>query len=72
MERDSGSERVTHAISKPKAAREHLGGRPVRITASRIRCVMRLADDGEPAVQVAQDPDMSRATFYKHSGLLIE
>ncbi|NQX13723.1 recombinase family protein [Microbacteriaceae bacterium VKM Ac-2855] len=70
MEHEIKRERVTDSISKRREAGKDLGGRPQRITDSQIRNAMRLVGGGEPAVQVARDLGMSRATFYRRSAAL--
>lgn len=67
MEHEIKRERVVDSISKRRAAGMDLGGRPQRITDSKIRNALRLVESGEPAAQVARDLGMSRATFYRRS-----
>lgn len=70
MEHEIKRERVIDSISKRKEAGKNLGGQPRRITDTQIRSAVRLVEGGEPAAQVARDPGMSRATFYRRSGNL--
>jgi len=72
MEHDIKRERIIDSISKRRAAGKDLGGRPRRVTDSQVRSAMRLVETGEPAVQVARDLGMSRATFYRRSRSLTE
>ncbi len=72
MEHEIKRERVTDSISKRREAGKDLGGRPRRITDSQIRSAVRLVEGGEPAVQVARDLEMSRATFYRRSRALTD
>lgn len=70
MEHEIKRERVTDSINKRREAGQHLGGRPRRITDSKIRSALRLIEGGDPATQVAQDLGMSRATLYRRSKTL--
>jgi DNA invertase Pin-like site-specific DNA recombinase len=72
MEHEIKSERIVDSISKRKAAGQNLGGRPRRITDSRIRSALSLIQAGTPATQVARDIGMSRATFYRRSRALFD
>ena len=70
MEHEIKRERVVNSINKSRAAGKDLGGRPRIITDSQIRNARRLIEGGEPAAQVALDPGISRATFYRRSRTL--
>lgn len=70
MEHEIKRERVTDSINKRREAGQDLGGRPQRITDSKIRSALRLIEGGDPAAQVAQDLGMSRATLYRRSKTL--
>lgn len=65
MELEIKRERINDSVSKRRAAGKDLGGRRQQFTDSQIRNARRLIDAGEPAVHVARDLGMSRATFYR-------
>lgn len=65
MEHEIKRECVTDSTRKRREAGKDLGGRPRRLTDSKIRSAVRLVEGGEPAAQVARDLGMSRATFYR-------
>ena len=65
MELEIKRERINDSVSKRRAAGKDLGGRKPRFTDSQIRNAARLIQSGEPAVQVARDLGMSRATLYR-------
>jgi DNA invertase Pin-like site-specific DNA recombinase len=58
-------ERITDSVSKRRAAGKDLGGIRERLTNSQIENARRLIAGGEPAIQVARDLGMSRATLYR-------
>ncbi|WP_460703877.1 recombinase family protein [Luteococcus sediminum] len=70
MEHEIKRERVTDSINKRREAGQDLGGRPRRITDSKVRSALRLIEGGDPAAQVARDLGMSRATLYRRSKTL--
>jgi DNA invertase Pin-like site-specific DNA recombinase len=65
MELEIKRERITDSVSKRRAAGKDLGGRRERFTNSQIENARRLIAGGEPAIQVARDLGMSRATLYR-------
>jgi DNA invertase Pin-like site-specific DNA recombinase len=65
MELEIKRERITDSVSKRRAAGKDLGGRRERFTNSQIKNARRLIAGGEPAIQVARDLGMSRATLYR-------
>lgn len=65
MELEIKRERITDSVAKRRAAGKDLGGRRQTFTDSQIRNALRLVDGGEPALQVARDLGMSRATLYR-------
>ena len=65
MELEIKRERINDSVSKRRAAGKDLGGRRQQFSDSQIRNARRLIDAGEPAVQVARDLGMSRATLYR-------
>ncbi|WP_211877058.1 recombinase family protein [Pseudarthrobacter albicanus] len=65
MELEIKRERITDSVSKRRAAGKDLGGRRERFTNSQIENARRLIAGGEPAIQVARDMGMSRATLYR-------
>ena len=67
MELEIKWERITDSVAKRRAAGKDLGGRRQTFTDSQIRNAVRLLDGGEPAIQVARDLGMSRATLYRRA-----
>lgn len=65
MELEIKRERITDSVSKRRASGRDLGGRRERFTNSQIENARRLIAGGEPAIQVARDLGMSRATLYR-------
>jgi len=65
MELEIKRERINDSVSKRRAAGKDLGGRRERFTNSQIENARRLTAGGEPAIQVARDLGMSRATLYR-------
>ena len=65
MELEIKRERINDSVSKRRAAGKDLGGRRERFTNSQIKNARRLIAGGEPAIQVARDLGMSRATLYR-------
>jgi DNA invertase Pin-like site-specific DNA recombinase len=65
MELEIKRERINDSVSKRRAAGKDLGGRKIQFTDSQVRNAARLIDAGQPAVQVARDLGMSRATLYR-------
>lgn len=65
MELEIKRERINDSVTKRRAAGKDLGGRRHQFTTSQILNARRLVDGGEPAVQVAKDRGMSRATLYR-------
>ena len=72
MEHEVKRERVVDSITKRRATGKDLGGRPRLISDSQIRNARRLVDAGESAAQVSRDLGMSRATFYRRAGVLLQ
>jgi DNA invertase Pin-like site-specific DNA recombinase len=58
-------ERITNSVAKRRAAGKDLGGRLPMFTDSPIRNAIRLIEAEKPAIQVARDLGMSRATLYR-------
>ena len=65
MELEIKRERINDSVSKRRAAGKDLGGRRQQFSDSQIRNARRLIEAGEPAVHVARDLGMSRATLYR-------
>ncbi|MFJ2661703.1 recombinase family protein [Arthrobacter koreensis] len=65
MELEIKRERINDSVSKRRAAAKDLGGRRQQFSESQIRNARRLIEAGEPAVHVARDLGMSRATLYR-------
>lgn len=65
MELEIKRERIKDSVSKRRAAGKDLGGRRQQFSDSQIRNARRLMEAGEPAVHVARDLGMSRATLYR-------
>ncbi len=65
MELEIKRERINDSVSKRRAAGKDLGGRRQQFSDSQIRNACRLIEAGEPAVHVARDLGMSRATLYR-------
>ena len=65
MELEIKRERITDSVAKRRAAGRDLGGRRQMFTDSQIRNALWLIEGGEPAIQVARDLRMSRATLYR-------
>ena len=65
MELEIKRERINDSVSKRRAAGKDLGGRRQQFSDSQIRNARRLIEAGEPAVLVARDLGMSRATWYR-------
>lgn len=65
MELEIKRERIKDSVSKRRAAGKDLGGRRQEFSDSQIRNARRLMEAGEPAVHVARDLGMSRATLYR-------
>ncbi|MGP5073850.1 recombinase family protein [Arthrobacter rhombi] len=65
MELEIKRERVTDSVAKRRAAGRDLGGRRPTFTDSQVENARRLIDAGQPAVAVARDMGMSRATLYR-------
>lgn len=64
MERELIRER-THAGLQAARARGRLGGRKPKMDASKIDVARRLLDSGVPAVEVAKNLGIGRATLYR-------
>ncbi|MGP5071321.1 recombinase family protein [Arthrobacter rhombi] len=65
MELEIKRERVTDSVAKRRAAGRDLGGRRPTFTDSQVENARRLIDGGQPAITVARDMGMSRATLYR-------
>lgn len=65
MELEIKRERVTDSVAKRRAAGRDLGGRRPTFTDSQIENARRLIEAGQPAIAVARDMGMSRATLYR-------
>lgn len=68
MELEIKRERITDSVAKRRAAGRDLGGRRPTFTDSQIENARRLVDAGQPAIEVARDLGMSRATLYRRIG----
>jgi len=66
MEHEIKRERVLDS-NKRREAGANLGGRPQRITDGQIGNALRLVEGNQSAAEVARDPGMSRATFYRRA-----
>lgn len=64
MELDIKRERVTDSVTERRAAGMDLGGRRPAFSDSQITNACWLIDAGQPAIHVARDLGMSRATLY--------
>lgn len=65
MELEIKRERITDSVAKRRAAGRDLGGRRPTFTDSQVENARRLIDAGQPAIEVARDLGMSRATLYR-------
>lgn len=65
MELEIKRERITDSVAKRRAAGRDLGGRRPIFTDSQVENARRLIDSGQPAIEVARDLGMSRATLYR-------
>ena len=65
MELEIKRERITDSVAKRRAAGRDLGGRRPTFTDSQVENARRLIDTGQPAIEVARDMGMSRATLYR-------
>ncbi len=65
MELEIKRERITDSVAKRRAAGRDLGGRRPTFTDSQIENARRLIAAGQPAIEVARDMGMSRATLYR-------
>lgn len=65
MELEIKRKRITDSVSKRRAAGKDLGRRRHQFSDSQIRNARRLIGASEPAVHVARDLGMSRATLYR-------
>lgn len=65
MELEIKRERITDSVAKRRAAGRDLGGRRPTFTDSQIENARLLIDAGQPAIEVARDLGMSRATLYR-------
>ncbi|MGP5319201.1 recombinase family protein [Arthrobacter rhombi] len=65
MELEIKRERITDSVAKRRAAGRDLGGRRPTFTDSQIENARRLIKAGQPAIEVARDLSMSRATLYR-------
>ncbi|MGP5394890.1 recombinase family protein [Arthrobacter rhombi] len=65
MELEIKRERITDSVAKRRAAGRDLGGRRPTFTDSQVDNARRLIDSGQPAIEVARDLGMSRATLYR-------
>lgn len=65
MELEIKRERITDSVAKRRAAGGDLGGRRPTFTDSQIENARRLIKAGQPAIEVARDLSMSRATLYR-------
>jgi DNA invertase Pin-like site-specific DNA recombinase len=70
MELDIKRERVGDSVSKRRAAGLDLGGRRQVFTQRQIENAAHLIEKGQPAIHVARDLGMSRATLYRRIGEL--
>lgn len=65
MELEIKRERITDSVAKRRAAGRDLGGRRPTFTDSQVENARRLIEGGQPAIEVARDLGMSRATLYR-------
>lgn len=65
MELEIKRERINDSVSKRRAAGKDLGGRRQQFSDSQVRNASRLIEAGEPAIHVARDLGMSKATLYR-------
>lgn len=65
MELEIKRKRINDSVSKRRAAGKDLGRRRHQFSDSQIRNALRLIGASEPAVHVARDLGMSRATLYR-------
>lgn len=65
MELEIKRERITDSVAKRRAAGRDLGGRRPTFTDSQVENARRLINSGQPAIEVARDLGMSRATLYR-------
>lgn len=65
MELEIKRERITDSVAKRRAAGRDLGGRRPTFTDSQVENARRLIKAGQPAIEVARDMGMSRATLYR-------
>ncbi|GAA1365453.1 recombinase family protein [Arthrobacter rhombi] len=65
MELEIKRERITDSVAKRRAAGRDLGGRRPTFTDRQVENARRLIDAGQPAIEVARDLGMSRATLYR-------
>ncbi|WP_372700096.1 recombinase family protein [Arthrobacter sp. JSM 101049] len=65
MELEIKRERITDSVAKRRAAGRDLGGRRPTFTDSQVENARRLIAAGQPAIEVARDLGMSRATLYR-------
>lgn len=65
MELEIKRERITDSVAKRRAAGRDLGGRRPTFTDSQVENARRLIEAGQPAIEVARDLGMSRATLYR-------
>lgn len=65
MELEIKREGITDSVAKRRAAGRDLGGRRPTFTDSQVENARRLIDAGQPAIEVARDLGMSRATLYR-------
>ena len=65
MELEIKRERINDSVSKRRAAGKDLGGRRQQFSDSQIRNARHLIGAGEPALHVARDLGISRATLYR-------
>lgn len=70
MELEIKRERITDSVAKRRAAGRDLGGRRPTFTDSQVENARRLIDAGQPAIEVARDLGMSRATLYRRIAIL--
>jgi DNA invertase Pin-like site-specific DNA recombinase len=70
MELEIKRERVNDSNTKRRAAGMDLGGRRPSFSDSQIANARRLIEQGQPALRVARDLGMSRATLYRRIAAL--
>ena len=70
MELEIKRERVNDSNTKRRAAGMDLGGRRPSFSDSQIANARRLIEQGQPALHVARDLGMSRATLYRRIATL--